>query len=544
MTNATPQAVNDIRDIKPPVAIPNGWEWVGWTLGALAVLTLLLLVWRYLHKRMTQVSVEPPMPAHIRAKQKLEEALALISQPKPFVIAVSDTARTYLEERFEFRAPERTTEEFLRELGVTDLLLPDQKESLGNFLESCDLVKFARYEPRETELRELHGSAVRLVEETVPEDGGTGILPVNSSESTSEHTGGTPVPLTERAPESEITNHKSLISNDFRPSISFAFAVAAAIAGVAKGQRGSSPAFLYSSVKLVEGLTKTRRSRAGAFLAALRWLALALFIVALAQPRLANSHTEVKASGIDIVCALDMSGSMISEDFVVNGRRVDRFNMARSVLKNFINQRPDDRIGLVVFAAQAFIAAPLTLDHDYLQENLDRLEIGAIDSDATAIGDGITTALNQLRAVKGKSKIIILATDGQNNSGKVEPMMAADAAAALGVKVYTVGIGEQGTAPMPVFMNGQKVGYQNVPVDVDEATLKKIADETGGKYYRADNAEKFRRIYDEINRLEKTETVVSKFTEYKELFPWVVAGGLAVLLLEIALGQTVLRRLP
>jgi Ca-activated chloride channel family protein len=311
-----------------------------------------------------------------------------------------------------------------------------------------------------------------------------------------------------------------------------------------KGRRGSSPAFLYSSVKLVAGLTRGRRSRAGTFLAALRWLTLALFIVALAQPRLTNNHTEVRASGIDIVCALDLSGSMISEDFVVRGERVNRVNMAKSVLKDFIDRRPNDRIGLVVFAAQAFIAAPLTLDHDYLQENLDRLEIGTINSDATAIGDALTTAINRLRGLKAKSKIIILATDGQNNSGKVEPLTAADAAAALGVKIYTVGIGEQGSAPMPVFMGGQKVGYQNVPVDVDEETLQKIADKTGGKYYRADNAEKFQKIYAEIDKLEKTEATISKYTEFKELFPWLVLAGLVLLLTEIALGQTIFRRLP
>ena len=311
-----------------------------------------------------------------------------------------------------------------------------------------------------------------------------------------------------------------------------------------KGRRGSSPAFLYSSVKLVEGLTGVRRSRAGAFLAALRWLVLALCILALAQPRLANSHTEVKASGVDIVAALDLSGSMISEDFVVRGDRVNRFKMARSVLKSFVDKRPNDRIGLVVFAKQAFIAAPLTLDHDYLQENLDRLEIGTINSDATAIGDALVTAVNQLRELKSKSKIVILATDGQNNSGRIDPLMAADAAEALGVKIYTVGIGEQGTAPMPVFMGGQKVGYQNVPVDVDEETLTKIADKTGGKYYRADNAEKFQKIYAEIDKLEKTEAVINKYTEFKELFPWLVSCGLALLLLEAALGQTVFRRLP
>ncbi len=269
-----------------------------------------------------------------------------------------------------------------------------------------------------------------------------------------------------------------------------------------------------------------------------------LFIIALAQPRLTKSQTTVKASGIDIVVALDLSGSMISEDFVVHGERVNRFNMARSVLKGFIDKRPNDRIGLVVFAAQAFIAAPLTLDHDYLQENLDRLEIGTINADQTAIGDALTTALNRLRDLKAKSKIIILMTDGQNNSGKIEPLTAAQAAQALGVKVYTIGIGERGMAPMPVFMSGQKVGYQNVPVDVDEDTLQKIAQMTGGKYYRADNAERFREIYAEIDKLEKTEAIINKFTQFKELFPWFVSCGLALLLVEVVLGQTIFRRLP
>jgi Ca-activated chloride channel family protein len=311
-----------------------------------------------------------------------------------------------------------------------------------------------------------------------------------------------------------------------------------------KGRRGQPPAFLYSAVRLVEGLTRVRRSRAGAFLAALRWLVLALFIVALAQPRLMKSAATVKASGVDIVVALDMSGSTISEDFVVRGGRVNRFNMARAVLKQFIDQRPNDRIGLVVFAAQAFIATPLTLDHDFLHENLDRLEIGTINADQTAIGDALSTALNRLRELKSKSKIVILMTDGQNNAGKVDPLTATEAAQALGVKVYTIGIGMRGMAPMPVFMNGQKVGYRQMPVDIDEDTLQKIADKTGGKYYRADNAERFQQIYAEIDKLEKTEAVINKFAQFDELFPWFVSCGLALLLVEVTLGQTVFRRLP
>ena len=313
-----------------------------------------------------------------------------------------------------------------------------------------------------------------------------------------------------------------------------------------KGRRGRAPAFLYSSLKLVEGLTRARRSRAGTFLSALRWLSLAFLIVALAQPRLTKSTTTIKASGVDIAVAFDLSGSMLSEDFVVKGGRVNRFNMARSVLKQFIDERPADRIGLAVFASQAYIATPLTLDHEFLQENLDRLEIGAISQNQTAIGDGLGTAVNRLRDLKSKSKIVILMTDGVNNAGKLNPLLAADAAAALGIKVYTIGIGKQGTAPMPAGRNpytGQMT-YQNVPVDVDEETLEKIAGTTGGKYYRADNAEKFRQIYAEIDRLEKTEAPVNQYAEFKELFPWFLSAGFLLLLLELVLGQTVFRRLP
>ena len=172
ITNATTQTAasvaNDIRDIKPPVEIPNGWEWLWWVLAALTIIAMAFFVWRWWQKRKASAPTPTPVPAHVRAKQKLEESLAFIAQPKAFCILVSDTIRTYLEERFDFRAPERTTEEFLRELSGTDLLAKEQKESLGTFLASCDLVKFAKYEPRETELRGLHGAAVKLVEETEP----------------------------------------------------------------------------------------------------------------------------------------------------------------------------------------------------------------------------------------------------------------------------------------------------------------------------------------------------------------------------------------
>jgi len=302
-----------------------------------------------------------------------------------------------------------------------------------------------------------------------------------------------------------------------------------------KGRRGSPPAFLYSSVRLVEGLTRVRRSRSGAFLAALRWLALALFIVALAQPRLAKSTTEVKASGIDIVVALDLSGSMNTPDYEVNGQRISRFNLAKSVLEKFVGERPDDRLGLVVFAARAFLASPLTLDHDYLLDNIDRLEIGTINSDATAIGDGLVTALNQLRDLQAKSKIIVLMTDGANNSGQIDPNTAAQAAASLGVKVFTVGLG-----------NREQVEAMGLPPGFlpDDDALRQISQTTGGTFYRAENSEKLRQIYAEINRLEKTAAVVNKFTQYRELFPWFITGGLLLLLIELVLAQTAFRKLP
>jgi len=168
--NVATSAVADIRDIKPPIEISSGFEWVWWLVAVIVIIALAIFLWKFWQKRRSQIPVEPPVPAHLRAKQKLQEALALISQPKEFCVLVSDTIRFYLEERFQFRAPERTTEEFLRELNATDLLEAEQKESLGKFLESCDLVKFAKYEPGENELHGLHGSAVKLVEETEPHE--------------------------------------------------------------------------------------------------------------------------------------------------------------------------------------------------------------------------------------------------------------------------------------------------------------------------------------------------------------------------------------
>jgi len=312
-----------------------------------------------------------------------------------------------------------------------------------------------------------------------------------------------------------------------------------------KGRRGPPPAFVYSSVQLLHALTRSTQARAGGWLTALRWLGLGLFIIALAQPRLTKfDSTKATASGVDIVVAFDLSGSMAAEDFEVRGQRINRVEMARTVLKGFIDKRPSDRIGLVAFATEAYIASPITLDHDFLLKNLERLDLNSINGNQTAIGSALSTAVNRLREVKSKSKIVILMTDGQSNAGKVAPLTAAEAAQALKVKVYTIGVGTHGQAPVPTTdMFGRRV-YQMVPVDIDEETLTKISDLTGGKYYRADNAERFQKIYAEIDKLEKTEADVKKFAQHTEWFPWLIALGLALLTVEMALGQTVLRRLP
>ena len=310
-----------------------------------------------------------------------------------------------------------------------------------------------------------------------------------------------------------------------------------------KGRAGRRAAFLYSSVDLVRGLAGVTRSRTGALLAALRWFALALFIVALARPQKGEGDAKITASGVDIVVAFDLSSSMLSEDFIVRGKRVNRIEIAKQVLEEFIRKRSSDRIGLVAFAGRAYVASPLTLDHDFLLQNLERLRVGLIE-DKTAIGSALTAGLNRLREVQSKSKIVILMTDGQNNAGKVPPLTAAEAAEALGVKVYTIGVGIRGEAPYPVTDPFGRRGYQMVPVDVDDDTLTKMAQKTGGKYYRADSSETLRNIYAEIDRLEKTEVEVKKYQRYKELFPWFAFCGLGLLLSELGLANTIWRRLP
>jgi Ca-activated chloride channel family protein len=310
-----------------------------------------------------------------------------------------------------------------------------------------------------------------------------------------------------------------------------------------RARAGKPAAFVYSSVGLVKSIAGITRSSVGKRLLQLRWLSMGLFIIALARPQIGEGDAKVRASGIDIVIALDLSGSMAAEDFEMKGQPVNRLTIAKDVIERFAAKRENDRIGLVAFAGRAYIASPLTLDHPFLMENLERLTLGSIE-DGTAIGSGIAAAVNRLRDLKSKSKVVILMTDGQNNAGKVPPATAAEAAQSLGVRVYTIGVGTKGIARMPyVNVFGQKV-YTDQQVDIDEETLTEVAKKTGGKYYRAENTEGLRKIYAEIDQLEKSEVEVKKYQRYTELFHWFVLAGLFFLLIEAILGNTVWRRLP
>jgi Ca-activated chloride channel family protein len=230
-------------------------------------------------------------------------------------------------------------------------------------------------------------------------------------------------------------------------------------------------------------------------------------------------------------------------DFKIGGEPVNRLDVVKSVVSKFIDARPNDRIGLVGFAGAPYLVSPLTLDHDWLQQNLDRVKIGSVE-DGTAIGSALATSVNRLREQPSKSKIVVLLTDGENNAGKVMPETAAQAAKALGVKVYTIAAGVRGEAPIPVTDAFGNKRLAMAQVDVDEDTLKKIAAETGGKFFRATDTQSLKNIYVEIDRLEKTTHQLKKFEHHTELFAWAVIPALAFLGTGISLGHTRFRRLP
>src|SRR5258706_2051412 len=292
-----------------------------------------------------------------------------------------------------------------------------------------------------------------------------------------------------------------------------------------------------STVRVFHAVPRTWRQRLRHALFALRLVALTFLIIALARPQTTDRGENVTTEGIDIVLATDISGSMLAEDFKPN-----RIEAAKRVAADFIDGRQNDRIGLVIFAGESFTQCPLTLDHAVLISLLKEVKAGMVE-DGTAIGMGLATAVSRLKESKAKSRVIILLTDGVNNRGFIDPLSAAGIAQSFGIRVYTIGVGTQGMAPYPV-QTPFGVQYQSIPAEIDAALLQKIADETGGKYFRATDNRTLKDIYAEIDRLEKTKIEVTQFHRHGEEFYQAAMFAGFFLFLEVFFSQTMFRKIP
>jgi Ca-activated chloride channel family protein len=307
-------------------------------------------------------------------------------------------------------------------------------------------------------------------------------------------------------------------------------------------ERRTVTAVHYSSLTALKVVRSHRSEVMAAIPAVLRFIAITLFIVAFARPQEGRKKTEILSEGVDIILAIDTSGSMRALDFKKNDESVTRLSVVKDVVAQFVDSRETDRMGMVVFGGEAFTQCPLTLDQDILYSFLDKLKIG-MAGDATAIGSAIGISVKRLKDLKSKSKVIILLTDGRNNAGKITPLQAAEFAKTFGIKIYTVGVGTRGKAPFMVdSIFGKRLIYQDV--DIDEDTLNKISEMTDAKYFRATDMESLKDIYEQIDKLEKSEIRVLDHSEYSELFHYFLIPGLLLLLTEIIISNSVLRRIP
>lgn len=299
--------------------------------------------------------------------------------------------------------------------------------------------------------------------------------------------------------------------------------------------RNKEASLLFSDLSLFNNLPGNWKAY-GQFLAPLIYaIAFGLIVTALARPQLKEVTIEKDAEGIDVILVMDISTSMRAEDLKPN-----RFEASRQVAKDFIDGRVSDRIGLVVFARKSFTVCPPTLDYTLLDRLLDDVQMGVIE-DGTAIGMGLATAINRLKDSETKSKVLILLTDGENNSGEIDPVTAADLAVSFGIKVYTIGAGTRGMAPYPIQDPIFGKRYQNVQVDIDEEMLTKIAEMTGGNYFRATDAEELKQIYNRIDELERTKVEELIYTDYLDLYPRFLLPGILLILIALLLEKTIFR---
>jgi len=304
-----------------------------------------------------------------------------------------------------------------------------------------------------------------------------------------------------------------------------------------KRNKKLTPDITFSTLKVFSEIKPTLKEKLIHLPFVLRTLAVALLIIALSRPQSFSTGENVYTEGIDIAVLLDISGSMLAEDFKPN-----RLEAAKDVIDNFISGRTSDKIGLVVFSGKSFTQCPLTIDYSVLRNLLGEIQSGMIE-DGTAIGLAIANGVNRLKDSKAKSKILILLTDGVNNAGEVDPITAANIAQTFGIRIYTVGVGTRGSAPYP-FQTPFGIQYQMVPVEIDEAILKQVANITDGHYFRATNNKKLEEIYKEIDKMEKTRVEITSYRNASELFYNLALIALLLLLLELVLSRTYLQRLP
>ncbi|MGB5106652.1 MAG: VWA domain-containing protein [Candidatus Zixiibacteriota bacterium] len=304
-------------------------------------------------------------------------------------------------------------------------------------------------------------------------------------------------------------------------------------------RRRRESAIKFSDITLLRNVRKSGRVKNRKILQALRLLALAALIIAMARPQAGKKTTEISSEGIDIMLALDISGSMKAEDFKPQNRLV----AAKEVIKEFVQGRQNDRIGLVIFSRQSFTQCPLTMDYGVLLNFLEQVDFGMIE-DGTAIGMGIANAVNRLRESDAKSRIIILLTDGINNAGEIDPLTAAEIAKTLGIRIYTIGAGKLGKALYPVDdpIFGRR--YVQLENELDEKQLTQVAESTGGKYFRAKSEDMLKNIYQQISELEKTKFKVKEYLQFDQYFPYFLIAAALLLLLELVLRETLFRRLP
>jgi Ca-activated chloride channel family protein len=317
-----------------------------------------------------------------------------------------------------------------------------------------------------------------------------------------------------------------------------------------RGRRGAQAALIFSSTAPFAALGKRSTSRAGQFLRSLFVLALAILIVALSRPQLGKTLNQVEASGIDIMLTLDVSGSMLFRDFSIGGEEASRVDAIREVTRKFIESRPNDRIGIIAFAGRPYVVSPMTLDHSWLIENLDRVRIGLVE-DGTAIGSAMAAAANRLNDKHSKSHVLVLLTDGENNAGKIPPNTAAEAVKSLGIHLYAIGAGTNGVAPGPIFtsrgpltdVRGNLI-YEPQRVEFNETGLKEVARIAGGQFYRATDTRSLEAIYQDIDKLEKSTISVKKYQEYRDLFPICIMSACGLLVAHLLLSQTIWKKLP